>query len=76
LTICTFYVLTGRTSRKSEKFYPAELSADFSLGELNTALLTIKPGKAAGFDGVYPEFIKNSGTRKNSLLFQRYFEDG
>jgi hypothetical protein len=71
-------VLTGRTrtSRNSEIFYPVELSADFSLGELNTALLTIKPGKAAGFDGVYREFIKNSGTRTNSLLFQQYFEDG
>jgi hypothetical protein len=49
----------------------AEISVDFSLEKLNTALLTIKPGKATGLDGLYPEFIKNSGTRRmDCLLFQ------
>jgi hypothetical protein len=36
-----------------------ELSADFSLEDLNTALLTMKRRRTAGFDEVYPEFIKN-----------------
>jgi hypothetical protein len=49
--------------KRRELTIDPELSADFSLEELNTALLTIKPGKAAGFDGVYPEFIKNSETK-------------
>jgi hypothetical protein len=32
------------------------LSRNFSLNELETALMSPKPGKAAGFDGIYPEF--------------------
>jgi hypothetical protein len=35
----------------------------FLKGKVTRVLQTIKPRKAAGFDGVYPEFIKNSGTR-------------
>jgi hypothetical protein len=45
-----------------------ELSADFSLEELNTALLTTKPGKAAGLDGVYPKYIKNFETRTEEWI--------
>jgi hypothetical protein len=54
-----------RTLRQIRKYLTIdpEFSADFSLEELNTALLTIKPGKTEGFDGVYPEFIKNSRIR-------------
>jgi hypothetical protein len=44
------------------------LSANFSPEELNTALLTVKSGKAAGFDGVYPEFIKDSGQRTKEWI--------
>jgi hypothetical protein len=42
--------------------------------ELETALLSVKPGKAAGLDGVYPEFIKNSG-RKTKEWLVRLFND-
>jgi hypothetical protein len=36
------------------------ISDEFSVKELETALLSGKPGKAAGLNGVYPKFIKNS----------------
>jgi hypothetical protein len=38
--------------------------------ELKTALLSVKPGKATGLDldGVYPEFIKNSGRKTKEWL--------
>jgi Reverse transcriptase (RNA-dependent DNA polymerase) len=44
-----------------------ELSSNFSLEELNNVLLNVKSGKAAGFDGVYPEFIKNAGDRTGKI---------
>jgi hypothetical protein len=42
--------------------------------ELETALLSVKPGKAAGLYGVYPEFIKNSGRKPKEWLV-RLFND-
>jgi len=42
-------------------------SAPFTVGELKNALRKTKLGKAAaGFDGIYPEFLKYTGpgTRK------------
>jgi hypothetical protein len=50
------------------------ISDEFSVEELETALLSVKPGKTAGLDGVYPEFIKNSG-RMVGLSFQRHFDN-
>jgi hypothetical protein len=43
--------------------------------ELNTALLAVKSGKAAGFDGVYPEFIKilAKGPKNGPLPFLTIF---
>jgi hypothetical protein len=35
------------------------LLRNFSLDELETALMSLKLGKAAGFNGIHPEFIKN-----------------
>jgi hypothetical protein len=35
---------------------------------LETPLLSVKPGKTAGLDGVYPEFIKNSGRKFKEWL--------
>jgi hypothetical protein len=32
------------------------------------ALLAVKSGKAAGFDGVYPKFIKNSGQKTKKWI--------
>jgi hypothetical protein len=49
--------------KRRELSIDPDLSTNFSTEELNTALLTVKSGKTAGFDGVYPEFIKNSGQR-------------
>jgi hypothetical protein len=43
-------------------------SDEFSVEELETALLSVKPGKAAGLDGVYPEFIKNSARKTKEWL--------
>jgi hypothetical protein len=34
----------------------------------------VKSGKAAGFDGVYPEFIKNSGQRTKEWIVA-FFND-
>jgi hypothetical protein len=41
------------------------LSRNFSLDELETSL---KPGKAAGFDGIYPEFIKDFGAQTKKWI--------
>jgi hypothetical protein len=44
------------------------LSRSFSLDELETALMSVKPGKAAGFDGIYPAFIKNFGAQTKEWI--------
>jgi hypothetical protein len=46
-----------------------DLSANFSTEKLKTALLAVKTGKATGFDGVHPEFIKNFGQRTKEWIF-------
>jgi hypothetical protein len=38
------------------------------LDELETALMSLKTGKAAGFDGIYPEFIKNFGAQTKEWI--------
>ena len=43
-------------------------SRAFTLSEVDLALSQIKPGKAAGFDGVYPEFLINCGKRVRTWL--------
>jgi hypothetical protein len=50
------------------------ISDELSVEELETALLRVKPGKAAGLDGVYPEIIKNSGEKTKEWLV-RLFND-
>jgi hypothetical protein len=44
------------------------LSAKFNINELKSALKSIKPGLAAGFDDVYPEFIRNCGERTKEWM--------
>jgi hypothetical protein len=44
------------------------LSRNFSLDELKTALMSLKPGTAAGFDRIYPEFIKNFGAQTKEWI--------
>ena len=39
-----------------------DLSQPFTMVELKTALNKMKSGKAAGFDGIYPEFLKHLGS--------------
>jgi hypothetical protein len=47
----------------------ATISADFTLEELSTALQSVKSGKAAGFDGIYPEFIKKRRDEDHRIDF-------
>jgi hypothetical protein len=42
------------------------------LDELETALMSLKPGKAAGFDGIYPKFIKNFGAQTKEWIIIIY----
>jgi hypothetical protein len=44
------------------------LSRNFTLDELETALMSLKPGKAARFDGIYPEFMKNFGAQTKEWI--------
>jgi hypothetical protein len=44
------------------------LSRNFSLDELETALMSLIPGKAAGFDGISTEFIKNFGAQTKEWI--------
>jgi hypothetical protein len=37
------------------------LFSNFNINELESALKSVKPGTAAGIDGVYPEYIRNCG---------------
>jgi hypothetical protein len=57
--------------RRRELSGNTELSDDFTIEEVE---LEVKPGKAAGFDGVYPEFIRNSG-RKTKEWLVSFFND-
>jgi hypothetical protein len=54
--------------KRKELTIDTDLSAHFSIEELNTALLAVKSRKAAGFDGVYQEFIQNSGQRTKEWI--------
>jgi hypothetical protein len=44
------------------------LSRNFSLDELETALMSLKSGKASGFYGIYPEYIKNFGAQTKEWI--------
>uniref|UniRef100_H3AKN8 Reverse transcriptase domain-containing protein n=1 Tax=Latimeria chalumnae TaxID=7897 RepID=H3AKN8_LATCH len=44
------------------------MSDPFTLNELNAALSATKSGKAAGPDGVYPEFLKALGPKAKRWL--------
>lgn len=51
--------------RRIKKSLPqnSELDRHFSIEELYEGVASTKAGKAAGLDGIYPEFIKNLGKR-------------
>lgn len=52
----------------------SNLSLEFTLDELNIGLTDVKCGKAAGLDGIFPEFIKNFQKESKSWLV-RFFND-
>jgi hypothetical protein len=49
-----------------------ELSAPYSVAEITTALKGLKPGKAAGSDGMHPEFLINCGPNTRRWLSKFY----
>ncbi|XP_055714426.1 uncharacterized protein LOC129808680 [Phlebotomus papatasi] len=72
--------LTRREVRcKRKTLTESSLSGRFSTADLECALLSVKLGKAAGFDGIYPEFIKNAGPKVKCWLvdlFNRILDTG
>jgi hypothetical protein len=54
--------------RRREMSGNTELFDDFTIEKVELAFLSVKPGKAAGFDGVHPEFIRNSGRKTKEWL--------
>ncbi|XP_072390744.1 uncharacterized protein [Diabrotica undecimpunctata] len=59
---------------KANTFATSEYSRAFSLDEINEVLNQTKTGKAAGFDGMYPEFIVHTGTKTRQWL-KKFFSD-
>jgi hypothetical protein len=72
------YIVQGSSSYNEEEkntdFRPTNFSKAFSLEELVTALQSVKLGKAAGFDGIYSELLKNSGRRTKEWIVS-FFND-
>ena len=65
-----------RQMRRNLKPDP-RFSSEFTEQEFDDAVNTMKTGKAAGYDGIYPEFIRNLGpTAKTWLrsLFNKILE--
>uniref|UniRef100_A0A1B0D7V9 Uncharacterized protein n=1 Tax=Phlebotomus papatasi TaxID=29031 RepID=A0A1B0D7V9_PHLPP len=61
------------------KMSPNSVASRFSTADLECALLSVKLGKAAGFDGIYPEFIKNAAPKVKCWLvelFNRILDTG
>jgi hypothetical protein len=56
---------TNKNLRNKQKTLipDTDYSKAFSMEELVTALQSVKLRKATGLDGIYPEFLKNSGRR-------------
>lgn len=66
--LCDKCVDSGDTEIKRKQLkagipITSEYSRDFSLDKINQELGQTKMGKAAGFDGAYPEFLLNSGKK-------------
>ena len=58
-----------RLLKKQRKSAPSEeLSHPFNMDELKSAIKLMKNRKAAGFDGIFPEFIQNLGQFSLQLL--------
>jgi hypothetical protein len=57
---------------KNECTQTHELSAPYSVAEITTALKDLKPGKAAGPDGIHPEFLINCVPNTRRWLSEFY----
>jgi len=57
---------------KSELSKQSEYGTPFSIQEIETALKKTKTQKAAGFDGIYLEFLKFTGTYTRRWLAEFY----
>ena len=53
---------------------PLEVSKDFTLDELESAISALPVGKAAGMDDIFPEFIKHTGPKAKTWLLSVYNE--
>jgi len=51
-----------------------EVSKEFTLEELEAAISTLSAGKAAGTDGIFPEFLQHVGPRMKTWLLAVYNE--
>lgn len=65
----TLYRSRVRKSTLEEKSTYARI---FNETEINKAIKNLKSGKAAGFDGIFPEFIKHSGPKTRQWLAKFY----
>lgn len=63
-----------RNMRKKMKILEAneEYCAPFTQVEIAKALKKVRINKAAGFDGIYPEMLKNTGIETQSWLAELY----
>lgn len=68
------YVNSALKAKKKNLSANPQLSRPFELDEINTAIALLKPGKAAGADKIYPEFIKNLGKSARNWL-TRFMND-
>lgn len=56
------------TKLKQQAVNRSEYSNDFTVAEINTALMDVKTGKSPGFDGIHPEFLVNCGNKTRKWL--------
>lgn len=63
-----------RRRQQKSAIISEDLCDSFEMGELVTAIKSLKNRKAAGFDGVFPEFFKNLGSFSTKWLLT-FFND-
>lgn len=66
----------SRAYRALRKITPNDsvLTTDFSVEDVNLALMSMKNGTASGFDAIYPEFLTHCGPRTR-LWLARFFSN-
>lgn len=68
----TRLVKTQLRSKRAQLVPHPELSREFTSEELEQALASVRINKAAGFDEMYPEFLKNAGPKTKQWLLQLF----